>query len=174
MGVYNIAETYSYTLDEALALGVPALVGNLGAPAERIKESGAGWVLDDISFDAVRVKLEEIVLNKEDYIKTITRIIDCGIISTSQEASNYSELYAEIIDLKDLSLAVKIENLQEVLNSLSILKLPEASLAVKILAKISNKIIYILDLYGLRTNFQKMLFRVLPKAWLYRIRDARV
>jgi GT2 family glycosyltransferase/glycosyltransferase involved in cell wall biosynthesis len=40
-------ETFSYTLSEAWAAGVPALVPPIGALAERVGESGAGWVMSD-------------------------------------------------------------------------------------------------------------------------------
>ena len=38
-------ETFSYTLSEALSLGLPALVFDLGAQAERVRKSGAGLIL---------------------------------------------------------------------------------------------------------------------------------
>jgi GT2 family glycosyltransferase/glycosyltransferase involved in cell wall biosynthesis len=38
-------ETYSYTLSEAWEAGVPAIVGPLGAPAERVMSSGGGIVV---------------------------------------------------------------------------------------------------------------------------------
>ena len=38
-------ETFSYTLSESWRAGVPALVPPIGALAERVTESGAGWVL---------------------------------------------------------------------------------------------------------------------------------
>ena len=40
-------ETFSYTLSEAWAAGVPALVPPIGALAERVTGSGAGWVMSD-------------------------------------------------------------------------------------------------------------------------------
>ena len=40
-------ETFSYTLSEAWAAGRPVLVPPLGALAERVRDSGAGWVLSD-------------------------------------------------------------------------------------------------------------------------------
>ena len=38
-------ETYSYTLSEALSLGLPALVFDIGAQADLVKDSGAGIVI---------------------------------------------------------------------------------------------------------------------------------
>jgi hypothetical protein len=40
-------ETFSYTLSEAWRAGMPALVPPIGALAERVSASGAGWVLTD-------------------------------------------------------------------------------------------------------------------------------
>jgi GT2 family glycosyltransferase/glycosyltransferase involved in cell wall biosynthesis len=40
-------ETFSYTLSEAWRAGVPALVPPIGALAERVRATGAGWVLND-------------------------------------------------------------------------------------------------------------------------------
>ncbi|GAB2670531.1 hypothetical protein GCM10027193_25710 [Arenimonas aestuarii] len=41
----TVPETWSYTLSEMWALGLPVLCAGLGAPAERIAETGAGWCL---------------------------------------------------------------------------------------------------------------------------------
>jgi len=41
------AETFSYTLSESWAAGVPAIVRDLGAPADRVRRSGAGVVVPD-------------------------------------------------------------------------------------------------------------------------------
>jgi glycosyltransferase involved in cell wall biosynthesis len=41
----QISESYSLVLHEAAAAGVPALVCDLGAPAERVRETGAGAVV---------------------------------------------------------------------------------------------------------------------------------
>jgi O-antigen biosynthesis protein len=40
-------ETFSYTLTEAWAAGRPVLVPPIGALAERVRDSGAGWVMSD-------------------------------------------------------------------------------------------------------------------------------
>ena len=40
-------ETFSYTLSESWLAGVPALVPPIGALAERVSRTGAGWVLGD-------------------------------------------------------------------------------------------------------------------------------
>lgn len=46
-GIFSVwNETFCYTLSETVACGIPAMVTNLGAPADRVKEAGYGWVLD--------------------------------------------------------------------------------------------------------------------------------
>lgn len=40
-------ESFSYTLSETWAAGLPALVPPIGALAERVEQSGAGWVMTD-------------------------------------------------------------------------------------------------------------------------------
>jgi hypothetical protein len=40
-------ETFSYTLSEAWAAGLPVLVPPIGALAERVSGTGAGWVMSD-------------------------------------------------------------------------------------------------------------------------------
>jgi glycosyltransferase involved in cell wall biosynthesis len=39
-------ETYSHVLTEAWSLGLPVIVSNLGALAERVTRHGAGWIID--------------------------------------------------------------------------------------------------------------------------------
>lgn len=39
-------ETYSYVVAEAFHAGVPVLTTDLGAPAERVRDGGAGWTFD--------------------------------------------------------------------------------------------------------------------------------
>lgn len=43
----RVPETYSLTVHEAAALGVPALVSDRGAPAQALRDSGAGAVVAD-------------------------------------------------------------------------------------------------------------------------------
>jgi len=53
-------ETFSYTLSEAWAAGVPALVPPIGALAERVGGSGAGWVMSEAEWRDERAMLARI------------------------------------------------------------------------------------------------------------------
>jgi len=57
-------ETYSYTTSEAIASGYPVIAFNIGAPAERIKQHNCGWIVDEISSDAIMALLEKLVANR--------------------------------------------------------------------------------------------------------------
>lgn len=54
-------ETFSYTLSEAWAAGVPVLVPPIGALEERVRGSGAGWVLTDAEWRDERRMLERVL-----------------------------------------------------------------------------------------------------------------
>ena len=59
----RVPETFSLALHEAAALGIPALVSNLGAPGEQVSRHGGGQVLafDDANAwaDAIRAVVED-------------------------------------------------------------------------------------------------------------------
>lgn len=46
-------ETYSYTVSEAIYSGYKVLAFNMGAPADRIRETGMGWLVDEVSSEAL-------------------------------------------------------------------------------------------------------------------------
>ncbi|MEO8345764.1 MAG: glycosyltransferase [Betaproteobacteria bacterium] len=54
-------ETFSYTLSEAWAAGLPVLVPPIGALDERVRHSGAGWVLNDDEWRDEKRMLERIL-----------------------------------------------------------------------------------------------------------------
>lgn len=54
-------ETFSYTLTEAWAAGRPVLVPPIGALAERVGDSGAGWVMTDAEWRDERAMLARLV-----------------------------------------------------------------------------------------------------------------
>jgi GT2 family glycosyltransferase len=54
-------ETFSLTLSEAWSAGYPVLVPPIGALAERVRNSGAGWVMDEAEWRDDAKMLERIV-----------------------------------------------------------------------------------------------------------------
>jgi hypothetical protein len=53
-------ETFSYTLSEAWSAGIPVLVPPIGALAERVAETGAGFVMTDAEWRDERAMLERV------------------------------------------------------------------------------------------------------------------
>lgn len=58
-------ETYSYTVSEAIYSGYKVLAFDIGAPSDRIRETRMGWLVKEISSDAIMAKLVEISKNNE-------------------------------------------------------------------------------------------------------------
>ncbi|MBR5914053.1 MAG: glycosyltransferase [Selenomonadaceae bacterium] len=69
-----IPETYSYTTTEAMYSGYPVMVFPIGAPADRVKRTGGGWILDEISEQAVLNKLKELVNDREEIISAAKKL----------------------------------------------------------------------------------------------------
>src|SRR5437660_8165337 len=55
-------ETFSFTLSEAWAAGRPVVVPPIGALAERVAQSGAGWVLNEREWRSEEAMLQRIAM----------------------------------------------------------------------------------------------------------------
>lgn len=87
-------ETYSYTMTEAIACGIPVISFDMGAIAERIKKYNLGWVIDCKSDSKMIAKnIEKILSNNEEYQRIISSINHYKIISTKEMAKNYEKVY---------------------------------------------------------------------------------
>ncbi len=62
-------ETYSYTTAEAMTSGYPVIVFPLGAPAERIQRMGGGWIMKEVSTDALLMKIEELLDDRKKIVE---------------------------------------------------------------------------------------------------------
>lgn len=87
-------ETYSYTLTEAIACGIPVIATNLGAITERVEKYGLGWIIDyRLSTDEIIEKIKEIFNDKEEYDKVVKNINNYKIKSTLEMAEEYKAIY---------------------------------------------------------------------------------
>ncbi len=101
-------ETYSLTLDEVLNSGIPVIVPPLGAPAERIKNSNAGWILKDLSCESIMITLLNISENWADYFKKCQNSRISPLKSIQEETKEYlKDYYALNISQVVPSLKVK-------------------------------------------------------------------
>ncbi|TEB04612.1 D-inositol 3-phosphate glycosyltransferase [Pelotomaculum schinkii] len=87
----RVPETFSMVLHEAIALGVPALVSNLGAPAEHIAKHGDGCILpvDDVA--AWSGVITELAENPEVLLAWRSKLP--MILRIEEEAFFYESLY---------------------------------------------------------------------------------
>lgn len=90
-------ETYSYTLTESIACGVPVLALNIGAVAERIEKYNLGWLIPlKTNTSDIKLKIQQIFEDKKDYKKKISSINKYKIKTTKQMTEEYIPLYDAI------------------------------------------------------------------------------
>lgn len=90
-----VEETFSYVALEATALGYPIICFSVGALMEIEKEQ-RGFVVQDISFEALEHKISEVRLLKENDImwtKLFAKIKDFPIVEEQKVAQKYQQLY---------------------------------------------------------------------------------
>ena len=87
----NVPETFSYTLSELFAAGVPPVATRLGAFADRIEEGVTGWLVAPQADDLLE-RLAEIDVNREALAKVRDRLMNAQQRSTSDMVADYLAL----------------------------------------------------------------------------------
>lgn len=94
------AETYSHTLTEAWALGVPALVSDRGALRERVERHGGGWVLPvDDPVEAYR-RILAAADDGEDYRLRVAEARRVPLRRVAEMAADYAAIYRHSLDAR--------------------------------------------------------------------------
>lgn len=96
-------ETYSYTLQEAIACGIPVVSFDFGAIGERIKKYNLGWTIkltDDVNL--ISKSINDILINKDGYNKVIDSINKYNIKTSEEMANEYVPLYNKYAKKKGL------------------------------------------------------------------------
>lgn len=94
-------ETFSYVVSEAWSLGIPVVVGEGGAPAERVRAAGGGIVVD---LDDPVGAVEAIVAAGRDRNRwelLAAQACSVPLRDVSEMATDYRDLYAQLIDTSD-------------------------------------------------------------------------
>ena len=87
-------ETYSYTLSESIAAGIPTLVTDIGALGERVKRYDIGWTIKyDDDYKNILSKIYEIIENKEMYLNKKVSVENVVLPTKNQVANYYEKLY---------------------------------------------------------------------------------
>lgn len=92
-------ETFSYTLSEAWAMGVPVIVSGLGALKERVEKHGGGWVVNGSDLDDFKAKIIEILDSPEDYSEKKRETMGIVLKSVAEMAGEYWCLYTHHIEM---------------------------------------------------------------------------
>jgi GT2 family glycosyltransferase/glycosyltransferase involved in cell wall biosynthesis len=101
LGMFSITpETWSHTVTEAWACGLPVVASDLGAPAERIRETGAGWLFDPNDVEGLYALLCSIADGTADYDAKAAAAASASWLSTAEMAGRYRELFAEVYDAR--------------------------------------------------------------------------
>lgn len=162
-------ETYSLILDEAWAAGIPCMVTPLGAPAERARETGAGWVLPELSFESCLKTLSLIAEDWEDYARKQKLARNAPLLSTVQEGAHYQELYQSMLSQE----SVHFGALNNFLQGLREERPRQLSLWERELRRLIYWLEYTLDALGLRAYLQRLLQKFVPSGLLTRLKMLR-
>lgn len=89
-------ETYSHTLTEAWAVGVPVLASKLGALEERITEHGGGWLVDPHDEEKLYELIVNIADDPEEYDRVQAEANLAGVASVGEMGEAYLKLYERL------------------------------------------------------------------------------
>ncbi len=99
VGVFSVTgESYSHTITEAWAAGVPVLATDLGAQAERVRAHGGGFVISSTDPAAALAQVLAAADDRPAYERERARAGIEGLPSVWRMASRYGDLYREVID----------------------------------------------------------------------------
>jgi GT2 family glycosyltransferase/glycosyltransferase involved in cell wall biosynthesis len=91
------AESYSHTLTEAWAAGIPVLATDLGALRERIGAQGGGWLLPPDDPEAILRRILEIAGDEAEYRREQERAV-LHETTVAQMAAAYDRLYQDVFE----------------------------------------------------------------------------
>ena len=102
-------ETWCHTLTESWASGVPAIVFDFPTVANRVKETGAGWVASLMDVDKLYDDIVNNYTSYEDYTDKIKNVENwqtgIGLLNTNQYMSvQYLNLYKYILNINEQGL----------------------------------------------------------------------
>lgn len=92
----QVFESFSYTLSEAMALGLPVVVSDLGALATRVEASGGGWIIPyDIEPQKLVDFFGELARGEHDFAQVAERARTLPQRTVEQMVADYVRLYEE-------------------------------------------------------------------------------
>jgi hypothetical protein len=99
IGMFSIcAETFSHSLTEAWAMGVPVVATDIGAFGERLREHEGGWLVPVDDADEVVRRVLSVADDPDAYETQLHRADLRGLSSVAEMADSYLALYTEVLD----------------------------------------------------------------------------
>ena len=95
-------ETFSYTLSECWSLGLPVVVGPLGAPVERVRAYGGGWIVDELSAPSFLATLKDIQADPDEYGRVAEKAGQIVLSTVQEMAGTYVADYQQLTLAKPL------------------------------------------------------------------------
>ncbi|HOG20031.1 MAG TPA: glycosyltransferase, partial [Salinivirgaceae bacterium] len=89
-------ETFSHTLTESWAFGIPPIVSTYGALGERVEREQAGWSLEPIDAKLWYNKIIDLSKNIEEYNLVLDKIQNLKFKTVEQMANEYLAVYDEL------------------------------------------------------------------------------
>lgn len=101
MGIFSVwPETYSHTLTEAWAFGVPVISTDIGAVAERIRNHGGGWLVPVEDPSKAAELIARLSRNREEVDEMRSAVPRSSIRGTMTMSRDYLALYDETVSPK--------------------------------------------------------------------------
>ncbi|MDW7776898.1 MAG: glycosyltransferase [Methanosarcinales archaeon] len=94
-------ETFSYTLSEAWASGIPVLVSDMGALGERVKRTGGGWTVDISNLKKIEDKVLNIMESPDDYMQKKENVKKITFKNFNDMQKEYDMIYSKYISTSD-------------------------------------------------------------------------
>lgn len=97
-------ETFSYTLSECWDVGLPVIVGPLGAPADRVKQHGGGWVTQELHARSFWQTIQGIMSATDECARGANEAEKIPMMTVEEMAGLYREDYCTLAAKKALPL----------------------------------------------------------------------
>lgn len=95
-------ETFSYTLSECWDIGLPVIVSPLGAPADRVKQHGGGWVAKELSAQSFWETIKGIISTPGECERKALEAKQIPMMTVEEMASLYRDDYGAFASKKEL------------------------------------------------------------------------
>ena len=90
-------ETFSYTLSESLAAGIPVIVTDLGALKERVEQDKVGWVVNYKKSEEICTLLHRLQADRSEVATFKQNISNMTLEDLEMMKESYTKLYARYL-----------------------------------------------------------------------------